>query len=68
MGDAVQKREIQDAWETYYRIISSIREETTRTEEFPDLSNVKLCASNNHYVLYSQLETADAAVAGVYFC
>ena len=62
-----RKREIQDAWETYYRIISSLREETTRTEEFPDLSNVKLCASNNHYVLYSQLETADAAVAGVLF-
>ncbi len=62
-----RKREIQDAWETYYRMILGIRDETTQAEEFPALSNVKLCVSNNYYVLYSQLETADATVGGVLF-
>jgi hypothetical protein len=62
-----RKREIQEAWEIYYRIISGIRSETTRSKELPDLHNVKLGESNNHYVLYSQIETTDATVGGVLF-
>jgi hypothetical protein len=62
-----RKREIQEAWETYYRIILGIRDEATRTQEFPNLSNVKLCELNDRYVLYSQIETTDAIVGGVLF-
>ncbi len=62
-----RNREIQDAWETYYQIISGIRSKTIDSEEFPDWSNLKLCASNNHYVLYSELEPADTIVGGVLF-
>jgi hypothetical protein len=62
-----RKSEIEDAWETYYQIVSGIRAATMQAEEFPELPNVKLCTLNNHYVLYSQLETVDRAVGGVLF-
>ncbi|MCA1991735.1 MAG: hypothetical protein LDL41_06775, partial [Coleofasciculus sp. S288] len=62
-----QTPEIQDAWETYHQIILGIRSKTLPSEEFPDLANVKLCALNRCYVLYSQLETPDTAVGGVVF-
>ena len=62
-----RKREIQDDWETYYQIILGIRDETNQPEEFPEASNVKLCGLNNHYVLYSHVETTDATVGGVLF-
>ncbi|MEW6491723.1 MAG: hypothetical protein AB1589_04120 [Cyanobacteriota bacterium] len=60
-------REIQDAWETYYQIVAGIRSESIPSEEFPDLPQVKLCTLNNHYVIYSQLETADTFVGNVLF-
>ncbi len=59
--------EIQDAWETYYQIVSGIRSQTVQYSEFLELSNVKLCELNHHYVLYSELETVDPAVGGVLF-
>ena len=62
-----RQREIQQAWETYYQLISGIKAEIHPTEEFPDLSNVKLCTLNHHYVLYSLIETADTFVGGVLF-
>jgi hypothetical protein len=62
-----REREIQNAWETYYQIVAGIREQTHHAEEFPNWPNVKLCGENNHYVLYSQLETPDTAVGGVLF-
>ena len=62
-----RKREIQDAWKIYYQILLGIRDETNQPEEFLEASNVKLCGLNNHYVLYSHLETTDAIVGGVLF-
>jgi hypothetical protein len=62
-----RKPEIHNAWDTYYQIISGIRSETNQAEEFPDISNVKLCGSNNHYVLYSQPFTTDTGIIGVLF-
>jgi tetratricopeptide (TPR) repeat protein len=62
-----RQREIQDAWETYYQIVSGIRGGTHPCEGFPSLSNVKLCTLNNHYVLYSEMQTADTFVGGVLF-
>ena len=62
-----RKHEIQDAWKTYYQITLGIRDETNQPEELPEASNVKLCELNNHYVLYSHLETTDATVGGVLF-
>src|SRR5919199_250165 len=62
-----RKREIQDAWETYYQIILGIRDETTPAQGFPDWPNVKLCGLNDRYVLYSYLEPTDATVGGVLF-
>src|SRR4028119_1575445 len=62
-----KKREIQNAWETYYQIVSGIRSETAKSEEFPDFASVKLCSLNNHYVLYSQPKTADPKIGGVLF-
>ncbi|HEY9671419.1 MAG TPA: hypothetical protein V6D11_08250, partial [Waterburya sp.] len=62
-----RQREIQQAWEIYYQLISGIKDEIHPTEEFPDLSNVKLCTLNHHYVLYSLLETADTFIGGVLF-
>jgi hypothetical protein len=62
-----RQREIQEGWETYYQLISGIRSETTVSETFPELPNVKLCSSGDRYILYSQLETADTFVGGVLF-
>ncbi|MBD1804258.1 hypothetical protein H6F98_02055 [Microcoleus sp. FACHB-SPT15] len=62
-----RKPEIHNAWDTYYQIISGIRSETNQAEEFADISNVKLCGSNNHYVLYSQPFTTDTGIIGVLF-
>lgn len=56
-----------DNWETYYQIICKIRDESIHSSEIIDLKNVKLCEFNNHYVLYSQLETVDQVVGGVLF-
>jgi hypothetical protein len=37
-----RKREIQDAWETYYQMILGIRERNpSQAEEFPDLLQCK---------------------------
>ncbi len=62
-----RQREILDAWETYYRLVSNIRSETMPVEEVPDLLNVKLCELNERYVLYSYLQTSDTFVGGVLF-
>ena len=62
-----KQQEIQNAWETYYQIVSGIRSETAKSEEFPDFASVKLCSLNNHYVLYSQPKTADPTIGGVLF-
>ncbi|GAB4198401.1 MAG: hypothetical protein Fur006_48100 [Coleofasciculaceae cyanobacterium] len=62
-----RQREIQDAWEIYYQLISGLRNGTQPSEEFPDLPNVKLCMSSDRYVLYSEMETADTFVGHVLF-
>ncbi len=62
-----RQREIQDAWKTYYQIVAGIHSESIPCEAFPDLPQVKWCTLNNHYVLYSQLETADTFVGGILF-
>jgi len=59
--------EIFDNWETYYQIICKIRDESIQSSEVSGLTNVKLCELNNHYVLYSHLETVDPVVGGVLF-
>ncbi|HEY9833657.1 MAG TPA: hypothetical protein V6D26_24105, partial [Stenomitos sp.] len=59
--------EIRNAWETYYQLIVGIRSGTHPSEGFPDLLNVKLCTLNQHYVLYSEMQTADTFVGGVLF-
>lgn len=59
--------EILNEWEIYYQIICSIRAENLQYSEISDVSNVKLGELNNHFVLYSQLETTDQAVGGVLF-
>src|SRR4028119_1404508 len=43
-----RKSEIEDAWETYYQIVSAVRAASIQAEEFPELPNVKLCTLNNH--------------------
>ncbi len=59
--------EIRDAWETYYQLVTGIRSGTHACEGFPDLLNVKLCTLNQHYVLYSEMQTSDTFVGGVLF-
>lgn len=59
--------EFLDNWETYYQIICKIRDESIQNSEVTDLTNVNLCEFNNHYVLYSHLETVDPIVGGVLF-
>ncbi len=62
-----KNREIQDAWEVYYQIVSGIRGETIQSEEFPNFANVKLSGQSDRYVLYSQLEPIDTLIGGVLF-
>ncbi|HEY9668639.1 MAG TPA: hypothetical protein V6C91_17660 [Coleofasciculaceae cyanobacterium] len=62
-----RRREILDAWETYYQLVSGIRSETVPSEAFPDFPNVKLCGLNDRYILYSHLETDDTFIGGVLF-
>lgn len=59
--------EIRKAWETYYQLVAGIRSGTHPCEGFPDLLNVKLCTLNQHYVLFSEMQTADTFVGGVLF-
>ncbi|AFZ16196.1 hypothetical protein [Allocoleopsis franciscana] len=59
--------EIRKAWETYYQLVAGIRSGTHPCEGFPDLLNIKLCTLNQHYVLYSEMQTADTFVGGVLF-
>ena len=58
---------ILDNWEIYYQIICKIRDESIESSEISGLTNVRLCEFNNHYVLYSHLETIDHLVGGVLF-
>lgn len=62
-----RQREIKEAWETYYQIVWKIREASCADEEFSEVSNVKLCTLNHHYVLYSEMETTDTFVGRVLF-
>lgn len=58
---------ILDNWEIYYQIICKIRDESIQSSEIAGLTNIKLCEFNNHYVLYSHLETVDQVVGAVLF-
>lgn len=58
---------VLDNWEIYYQIICKIRDESIQSSEISGLTNVKLCEFNNHYILYSHLETIDHVVGAVLF-
>ena len=62
-----RESKILDNWEIYYQIICKIRDESIQSSEISGLTNVRLCEFNNHYVLYSHLETIDHVVGAVLF-
>ncbi|MGB5961709.1 MAG: hypothetical protein WBG73_13665 [Coleofasciculaceae cyanobacterium] len=58
---------ILDNWEIYHQIICKIRDESIQSSDISGLTNVRICEFNNHYILYSHLETIDHLVGAVLF-
>jgi len=54
-----RRRKIQDYWQTYYDIISTIVSDPDSASELKDWPGIKLLGKDNRYVLFSIVETVD---------